>query len=746
AFLLKYAYDHTRVPPEWRIIAVAFGGAALSAIGWRLRTKRTGYAFALQGAGVGVLYLTVFAALRLYQLLPAGLAFGLLAALAAAAAALALLQNAQSLAVLAVSGGFLAPLLASTGSGNHVGLFAYYAILNAGIVAIAARRAWRPLNLVGFAFTFGIGALWGAKYYEPALWASTQPFHALFFVMYLAIPTLFARASVERVDRALDGTLVFGVPIIAFAMQVRLVSHFEYGAAISAVLVSLLYLLAARIARTRPAGAVPMLVLSFAALCIAFATLAIPLAFDAGWTSAAWALEGAALVWVGIRQQRRLVRISGYGLQLVAWVAFVEGHRRGVDAIPILNRECLGYGVLAGAALFTALQLWRARSAVTPWEKWIRIAAVIIGVLWWAAAGAEEISALLDAREGLPVLLAFIALSGLVFDRLGDRLDWREGRWPGLALAPAAAIVLFMQAWEVHHAFAGFGWIPWPLLFVVHVHVLHRRNADGSARVLHGLHVLGFWLLVLVSAWEVSWLAAQAGDAASAWRYAGWLAAVAALLALLVTRGRQLAWPVQAHAVAYLQTAGGGVAVVLLAAIAVLSFESTGGAAPLPYVPVLNPMDLAILGALGAVYLWHRAWMQTEPGNGLARHRRAKWSVYGAIAFIAANGMLLRALHQWAGVPRDPDGLLHSMLAQAAFSIFWTALSLVLMITAHRLRLRVLWLTGAGLLAVTVLKLFLVDLSNAGGVERIVSFLVVGVLMLVVGYFAPVPPARESER
>ena len=86
------------------------------------------------------------------------------------------------------------------------------------------------------------------------------------------------------------------------------------------------------------------------------------------------------------------------------------------------------------------------------------------------------------------------------------------------------------------------------------------------------------------------------------------------------------------------------------------------------------------------------------------------------------------------------------MLAQAAFSIFWTALSLVLMIAAHRLRLRVLWLTGAGLLAVTVLKLFLVDLSNAGGVERIVSFLVVGVLMLVVGYFAPVPPARESEQ
>jgi uncharacterized membrane protein len=39
------------------------------------------------------------------------------------------------------------------------------------------------------------------------------------------------------------------------------------------------------------------------------------------------------------------------------------------------------------------------------------------------------------------------------------------------------------------------------------------------------------------------------------------------------------------------------------------------------------------------------------------------------------------------------------------------------------------------------LKLFLVDLSNRGGSERIVVFIAVGVLMLVVGYFAPMPPA-----
>jgi uncharacterized membrane protein len=57
----------------------------------------------------------------------------------------------------------------------------------------------------------------------------------------------------------------------------------------------------------------------------------------------------------------------------------------------------------------------------------------------------------------------------------------------------------------------------------------------------------------------------------------------------------------------------------------------------------------------------------------------------------------------------------------------------------------VVWLVGAALLAVVVLKLFLVELADTGGLYRIVSFIVVGLLLLVVGYFAPVPPAKDSK-
>lgn len=162
-------------------------------VGWRLRTSRTTYALILQGGSVGVLYLTIFAAMRLYDLVPAGVAMGLLVLLSVLSASLAILQDARSLAVIGILGGFLAPVLTSTGSGNHVMLFSYYAFLNGGILFTAWHKSWRELNLLGFIFTFGIGSVWGAQNYFQEIFATTEPFLVLFFIFYVLIGILFAK-------------------------------------------------------------------------------------------------------------------------------------------------------------------------------------------------------------------------------------------------------------------------------------------------------------------------------------------------------------------------------------------------------------------------------------------------------------------------------------------------------------------------------------------------------------------------
>jgi len=128
--------------------------------------------------------------------------------LVALTGALAVLQDSKSLAIFGIVGGFMAPVLMSTGSGSHVMLFSYYALLNAGILFIAWFRAWRELNVLGFIFTFVVSAFWGHQYYQPAYFATTEPFLILFSV-YVAISILFAHRQPPKLKGFVDGPLVF---------------------------------------------------------------------------------------------------------------------------------------------------------------------------------------------------------------------------------------------------------------------------------------------------------------------------------------------------------------------------------------------------------------------------------------------------------------------------------------------------------------------------------------------------------
>jgi uncharacterized membrane protein len=103
----------------------------------------------------------------------------------------------------------------------------------------------------------------------------------------------------------------------------------------------------------------------------------------------------------------------------------------------------------------------------------------------------------------------------------------------------------------------------------------------------------------------------------------------------------------------------------------------------------------------------------------------------------------LRTLHHFADVPWALSAMWASRIVQATLAIVWSVAALAAMVVANRRRYRAAWVAGAALLAVVVAKLFFVDLSQVGGVERIVSFMGVGVLLLIIGYMAPVPPRRE---
>ncbi|WP_172684283.1 DUF2339 domain-containing protein, partial [Desulfosarcina cetonica] len=290
AFLVKYAAARNLVPLELRLAATFAAGIGLLVLGWRLRHDRFGYAITLQGGGIGVMYLTLFAAARLFEveMVPLPLSLGVMVGLVVFSGILAMLQDAAAMAVLGAAGGFMAPVLLSTGTGSHVALFSYYALLNAGIFGIAWFKAWRWLNLLGFVFTFGIGSAWGLQYYQGRYFATTEPFLILFFAFYLAISVLFALRQPPRLKGYVDGSLVFGMPLISFSLQVGLVRPFPFGLALSAVVLGLVYTgLATALWRHRGKG-LAALVEAFLALGVIFGSLAIPLALSGSWTAVVW--------------------------------------------------------------------------------------------------------------------------------------------------------------------------------------------------------------------------------------------------------------------------------------------------------------------------------------------------------------------------------------------------------------------------------------------------------------------------
>lgn len=103
----------------------------------------------------------------------------------------------------------------------------------------------------------------------------------------------------------------------------------------------------------------------------------------------------------------------------------------------------------------------------------------------------------------------------------------------------------------------------------------------------------------------------------------------------------------------------------------------------------------------------------------------------------------MRGFYHYAGVPYRLDAWLHSQAVQTGLTLLWTVTALVLMWQSARRSIRAPWIVGAVLLGVVVLKLWLIDQASAGTVERIVSFIGVGILILVIGYVAPLPSQEK---
>jgi uncharacterized membrane protein len=745
AFLVKYAAARDLVPLEVRLAGAFSAGIGLLLLGWRLRSKRFGYAMTLQGGGIGVMYLTLFASARLFHLVPMALTFGVMVGLVIFSGILAVLQNAAAMAVLGAAGGFLAPVLLSTGTGSHVMLFSYYALLNAGIFGIAWFKAWRWLNLLGFVFTFGIGSAWGMQYYRAQHFATTEPFLVLFFLFYLAISVLFALRQPPRLKGVVDGTLVFGMPLVVFSLQVGLVRNIEYGLAFSAIAMGLVYCgLATTLWRRRDEG-LGALVEALLALGVIFGSLAIPLALSGSWTAVAWSLEGAGLVWVGVRQNRWTARVFGLLLQFGSGTLFMLGSHGAWSDVAVFNSRFLGGMIVGTAGLFCAFFLERYQRRLHGLERPVIVAMMAWGLIWWFGTGLDEIARRLSRDHELSCALAFIGFSELAMGMLHGRLDWKGLRWPAMSLLPVMLLVgaALVDQYDFRHPFQGWWIAVWPLTFAIHLYLLHGLENVWNEKIALGWHVGGALLVTGLLGWEAGWYLERLAGGAGVWAFIAWGGVPALVVVALIRFASRLGWPFDRWEEAY----RGWLPSLLVSGLmawTILGLVMNGNPGPLPYLPLLNPLDLMQIFVFLVTISW-LLWIKTESvAPAAALPPSVVWGTPAAGVFLWLTAVVARTVHHLADVPYNGDALFRSDLFHAAVAVLWGLLALGCMVASTRMQRRMVWFTGAGLLTVVVVKLFVVDLSGSGTVSRIVSFLAVGGLMLVIGFFTPLPPAESK--
>jgi len=725
AAALRYAAaeGYFTLPIEARLAVIA--GAALLGLGfgWRERVRKPAFALSLQGGALGVLLLTVFAAFKLYGLLPAPLAFGMVVVLVAGSAMLALLQRAMWLAVLGFLGGYLAPVLISTGSGNHVALFSYYALLNAAVFAISWKQSWRLLNLIGFFFTFGVGAMWGDAYWRPELFWSVEPFLILFFVFYIVIGLLYVTRQTEHRKPWVDGTLVFGTPLVAFPLQAAMLKDDRMALAMSALLVSLLY--AGLLWWLRQRRGERLLGEAYGALALGFATLAVPLAFSASTTASLWALEGVGVAWLGLRQNRTFPWLAGLALQLLAagsyCISVADGSGPSAEAMLLMNPHWLGAALLAfsGFALSLIHDRHRPRFALPALLFWW-------AAFWWLVGGLTQMDiagrTLGQWRFAELYVAAAIAIAAL----LRGRLSWPRLNWM-VALCSVLGLGLVLAADDEYGSpLAPATLLAWLAYALALLWALWAATG-ARTRSIALAHIAWLWTVALAASMQMKDIV-DANGLAEGWEFLAVVSPVALMTLGLWRRPQWLAWP-RAEAFAGYRIGWFGLAVPVIGWALVAGLFLAGSPAPLAFLPLLNPLELALLALAALLY-------------GLAgeftasRGLRKLWPV---LAFALVTMATLRAVHQLHHEPWTPQ-ILDAGFSQASLTVVWSLLGVGAWVLGSRRANRQVWWGGAVLMGIVLLKLITVDRSYMGNMPGIISFIAVGLLLVGVGWIAPQPP------
>ena len=381
AFFLKLAFDNDWIGPTGRVALGAVGGLAMLGAGEFWQKRYPGYARALSGGGVGLLYLSTYAAFAIFDLIDIYPAVVLLLIESVVSAVLALRYESNALAIIGVAGAFCAPFVlgasdlegraSSSSDGAGYDLIAYVLAVDVGVLVLSTFRKWYWFRLTALLASLASYGIWYVEFGDTAGALGAEIAITCIFLVFVGVTTFFHLIWV-RGPEALDLSLMTFNATAYFAISYALLFN-EYRDWMGgfSLAIAVFYLGMAYIALRRSLENARMSLFAFG-IGVIFLTIAIPVQLDdMAWTSVGWATQGTVLIWLSFAMKSHAPRFFGYGLFVLVAVKLLS-----FDTLisvsnddPVLNVRFLAFSMSIAALYLCAFAVWRNDGRLIEYER-----------------------------------------------------------------------------------------------------------------------------------------------------------------------------------------------------------------------------------------------------------------------------------------------------------------------------------------------------------------------------------------
>ena len=770
-FLLTYMASRGFFTIEMRIVASALSGIAMFIFGWRFRLRKPAYSLILQGGGIGILYISFYAASKLTTLLSPFAALVLISLLIPPTIILALMQHSQPLAIFGLLGGFAAPILLSDGSGNYIALFSYYAVLNIGVVIIGRYCLWRALNFLAFICTFGFLLIWTMVEYKPDMFYSVEPFVIGFIMIFTFLGVQYAYNNRLDVKKYIDLPLIIGTPLMGSIIQWQIFSKIEHGLSFISIVFSALYLLLTFVIWKYGNTNMRRIAEGYLGLSVFLVNLAIPLELSPEITSAIWAAEGALVFYYGKRYSNNKIKISGLILHVAAALYFlIKENHVYYDSLSFRNSVFIGGLIISLSSLIIAMFLDKVSDvkktvlmgeAIKEKSKtdiYLFRVLVFCGFAWWFSIWGMEINRVFT--NSFQIYFIFVSVSSLLFFCIGKCFRSLMFLVNNIVALSCSIFIVFSAImkqtltllldhpleilnFNFFQELYLWGWIAF---FVTQPILLYSTSKNIS----HKIHSIWLFIVLLISVIVLTCTGREytiiLGLSESWTSFAGIIPSILCIILLSIS---------VKYFIGLTELYKKIIFILLPALLSIAtsiwffgSLFSKGNPSPLPlYIPLLNPLDLQQAFCIAIIVFWQLSLHRVKIKSYLTKSKLFYLADF--MSFLWLTAIVARFSHYFLDIPYYrvfDSGKYHLMLL-----IFWGLYGIAHILAGYRMKLRKIWIAGAVLTVIDIIKLLIIDLAHTGTITRIVSFFIAGLLLLFIGWVAPLPPisadgSRQKEQ